>query len=43
MLSSRLLLFDELFEGSGGFGLHAGEDVLVGVDGERRVPVPEPF
>ena len=23
--------------------MHAGEDVLVGVDGERRVAVPEPL
>jgi hypothetical protein len=37
------LLFDELFEGAGGFGLHAGEDMLVGVDGERRVSMTQPF
>lgn len=27
----------------GSVGLHAGEDMLVGVDGERRVPVTEPL
>ncbi len=37
------VLFNELFEGACDLGLHAGEHVLVGVDGERRVPVPEPF
>jgi len=34
---------DQVLEHSGGFSLHAGEDVLVGVDGERRVPVSESF
>lgn len=29
--------------GAGSFGLHAGSDMLVGVDGERRAPVTEPF
>ena len=28
-------------EGAGGVGLHAGQDVLVGVDGERWVGVTE--
>jgi len=37
------VLFDELLESAGSFGLHAGEDVLVGVDGECRVGVPQPF
>ena len=27
--------------GAGTFGLHAGSDMLVGVDGERRAPVTE--
>ncbi|MDQ4134118.1 MAG: hypothetical protein M3179_13165, partial [Actinomycetota bacterium] len=27
---------DELFEDARGVGLHAGQDVLVGLDGERR-------
>ena len=35
------MLFDELFEDAGGFGLHPGEDVLVGVDGEGGVRVTE--
>ena len=34
---------EELFEDAGGFGLHAGKDMLVGVNGERRVPVTEPL
>jgi hypothetical protein len=37
------LLFDESLEGAGGFCLHPGELVLVGVDGERRVPMSEPL
>ena len=36
-------LVEELLDGAGGFGLHAGEHVLVGVDGERRVPMAQPF
>lgn len=40
---SGLLLFDELLEGSGGFGLHPGKDVLVGVDCEGRVTVTQPL
>jgi len=38
---SGCLLFDELFEDAGGFGLHPREDVLVGVDGEGGVRVTE--
>ena len=34
---------DQTLEHSCCFGLHAGEDMLVGVDGERRVGVSEPF
>ena len=30
---------DEGFEGLGSFCLHSWEDMLVGVDGERRMPV----
>lgn len=36
-------LIDELLEDAGGFGLHAGEHVLVGVNSERRVPVTQPL
>lgn len=32
-----------MFEAAGGVGLHAGEDVLVAVDGERAHRVTEPF
>jgi len=32
---------DQFFEDPGGFGLHAGQVVLVGADGECRVAVPE--
>jgi hypothetical protein len=35
--------FDEVGEAVGGFGTHAGEQVLVGVDRERRVGVAESF
>jgi len=34
---------DEFLEDAGGLGLHAGQDMLVGVDGERRVGVAEAF
>src|SRR5881227_2654084 len=34
---------DEVFEELGGVGLHAGEDVLVGLDGEGRAGVAESF
>jgi hypothetical protein len=39
----RPCLGDGLLEGMGGFGLHPGEDVLVGVDGERRVRMTQPL
>ena len=35
--------FDQVGEAVGGFGAHAGEQVLVGVDRERRVGVAESF
>ena len=34
---------DERFEDVGGVGLHAGQHVLVGLDGEGDVGVTEPF
>ena len=34
---------DQFLEHPGRFGLYAWEHVLVGVDGEHRVPVSEPF
>jgi hypothetical protein len=40
---SGWFLLDELFEGTCGFRLHAGEHVLVGIDGERGVSVTEPL
>ena len=40
---SGWLLFDELLEGAGGFGLHPGEHMLVGVDGEGGVRVTQPL
>ena len=35
--------FDQVGEAVGGFGAHAREQVLVGVDRERRVGVAESF
>ena len=34
---------DECCDGAGGVGLHAGEHVLVGLDGEHGAGVSEPF
>ena len=34
---------DQFLEYACCFGLHAGEDMLIGVDGERWVPVPKSF
>ena len=41
MTVSLVYRFDEVGEAVGGFGAHAGEQVLVGVDRERRVGVAE--
>ena len=35
--------FDQIGEPVGGFGAHAGQQVLVGVNRERRVRVAESF